>query len=120
MMKSCRYVQVALVAAVIIAAGMPAGGAVVALKDFATVSTGGNLDTTFSNAITGGSVTVYTNATADTYLSEYTSPASGAFWYNYGAKTSTGYIGSTGSTPLIRFDFSQSARLRPRGRGQQG
>ena len=100
--------------AVLAAAGLglwasPSSGAVVALKDHATVAAGGTLDTTFSTAI--GSMTVYTDTVKDTGLSS----AGNSFWMNYGISTMTSGLTAPA---LIQFDFAQAARLRS-GRGDQ-
>ena len=106
MSSVCIWIRVVVLLSAVLAAGVQANGAIVAMKDYATVATGGSLDTAFSNAIANATVAVYTGATADTQLSQYTGSASGAFWYNYGTATQSVYIGSTSGTPLIRFDLS--------------
>jgi hypothetical protein len=100
-----RYLPVAVLAAVGVAMWTPpSSGVVVGLKDRATIATGGSLDPTFSGAITGGSITVYTNAVADTPLN----PNGNSFWQNYGIRTtSTAGLVGTPLCSLIQFDFSQ-------------
>lgn len=79
-------------------------GAVVALKDRATVASGGSLSAEFTNAMSGGQITVYTDAVKDTMLTGY-SPGSINFWTNYGASTTAGV--TSGSSPVLaQFDLA--------------
>jgi len=83
--------------------------AVVALKDFDTVGLGGNLDSVFTGAISGSTITVYTGATRDAPLPNYANTSIG-FWYNYGTATTSTTNSSGGSAPsdtiLLHFDLS--------------
>lgn len=104
-MRGTRVGLFAVCAAIlgIAAANSPAN--VVALKDYSTVAAGGNLDTVFSSAISGGTITVYAGATADARLTTYTN-TSMAFWYNYGTSTTSAQLSNTSWPSLIRFDLS--------------
>ena len=98
-----RRVNRCVRAALLAAAGLglwasPSSGVVVGLKDRAVVATGGTLDAAFSGAITDNSITIYTNAVADTGLYA----AGNSFWMNQGIATTTS-IG----TMLIQFDLAQ-------------
>lgn len=107
--------QICLCLAVPILTGLilsPATGAVVALKDYATVAAGGTLDSAFTGAINDQTMQVYTNSTADTMLSQYGS-GSGTFWSNYGTATKNTHISNVTYTSLVQFDLDQLPGFAP-------
>jgi hypothetical protein len=100
MSKLRRRSRIAAILVCMVVIGSMAGissAAVVALKDFATVGLGGNLDSAFTNAINNSTISVYTAATRDAPLPYYTNASIG-FWYNYGAAT-TSLTGASGADP---------------------